>query len=56
MRDANNGEYLVQPLGTSGTHLLASLAEANCLIVVDEDRTEVLAGEEVWVSFLAQRG
>ena len=46
----------MQPLGTSGSHLLASLAEANCLIMVDEDVTEVSVGEEVLVSFLAQRG
>ncbi|MFS8104166.1 molybdopterin molybdotransferase MoeA [Lentzea alba] len=56
LRDADNGEYLVQPLGTSGAHLLASLAEANCLIMIDEDVTEVSVGEEVLVSFLAQRG
>jgi molybdopterin molybdotransferase len=56
LRDAENGEYLVQPLGTSGSHLLASLAEANCLIMLDEDVTEVSVGEEVLVSFLAQRG
>ena len=56
LRDADNGEYLVQPLGTSGSHLLASLAEANCLIMVDEDVTDVAVGEEVVVSFLAQRG
>jgi molybdopterin molybdotransferase len=56
LRDADNGEYLVQPLGTSGSHLLASLAEANCLIMVDEDVTEISVGEEVLVSFLAQRG
>ncbi|SDG79711.1 molybdopterin molybdotransferase [Lentzea fradiae] len=55
LRDADNGEYLVQPLGTSGSHLLASLAEANCLIVVDEDVTEIAAGDEVLVSFLAQK-
>jgi molybdopterin molybdotransferase len=56
LRDAENGEYLVQPLGTSGSHLLASLAEANCLIMLDEDVTEVPVGDEVLVSFLAQRG
>ena len=56
LRDENNGEYLVQPLGMSGSHLLASLAEANCLILVDEETTEVAVGEEVLVSFLAQRG
>ena len=56
LRDPDTGEYLVQPLGTSGAHLLASLAEANCLILVDEDTTEVPIGEHVAVSFLAQRG
>jgi molybdopterin molybdotransferase len=56
LRDEGNGEYLAQPLGQSGSHLLASLAEANCLILVDEETTEVVAGEEVQVSFLAQRG
>ncbi|NUT91238.1 MAG: molybdopterin molybdotransferase MoeA, partial [Saccharothrix sp.] len=55
LRDADNGEYLVQPLGTSGSHLLASLAEANCLIMVDQDVTDVAQGEEVLVSFLAQK-
>ncbi|MEU4800841.1 gephyrin-like molybdotransferase Glp [Actinosynnema sp. NPDC023587] len=55
LRDADNGEYLVQPLGTSGSHLLASLAEANCLIMIDEDVTDVVVGEEVLVSFLAQK-
>ncbi|NKQ58437.1 molybdopterin molybdotransferase MoeA [Amycolatopsis sp. K13G38] len=55
LRDESTGEYLVQPLGTSGAHLLASLAEANCLVNVDEDLTEVAAGEQVRVTFLAQR-
>jgi molybdopterin molybdotransferase len=56
LRDPDTGEYLVQPLGTSGAHLLASLAEANCLILVDPDIIEVSVGELVAVSFLAQRG
>ncbi|ALG06465.1 gephyrin-like molybdotransferase Glp [Kibdelosporangium phytohabitans] len=56
LRDETNGQYLVQPLGLSGAHLLASLAEANCLVLVDEDTTEVAVGDEVQVSFLAQRG
>ncbi|RZS40893.1 molybdopterin molybdotransferase [Herbihabitans rhizosphaerae] len=56
LRDESNGEYLVQPRGLSGSHLLASLAEANCLILVDEDTVEVLVGDQVQVSFLAQRG
>jgi len=56
LRDESNGEYLAQPLGMSGAHLLASLAEANCLILVDDETTEIVVGEEVQVSFLAQRG
>jgi molybdopterin molybdotransferase len=56
LRDPDTGEYLVQPLGTSGAHLLASLAEANCLILIEADTTEVSVGEQVAVSFLAQRG
>jgi molybdopterin molybdotransferase len=56
LRDTGTGEYLVQPLGTSGAHLLASLAEANCLILVDEETTDVAVGDDVQVTFLAQRG
>ncbi len=56
LRDPDTAEYLVQPLGISGAHLLASLAEANCLILIDADTTEVPVGEQVAVSFLAQRG
>jgi molybdopterin molybdotransferase len=55
LRDEGTGEYLVQPLGAAGPHLLASLAEANCLVNVDEDSTEVPAGDMVRVTFLAQR-
>lgn len=55
LRDEHTGEYLVHPLGTSGAHLLASLAEANCLVMVDADTTEVAVGEDVEVCFLSQR-
>ncbi len=54
MRD-DEDDYLVHILGGSGTHLLASLAEANCLVLVDEETTSVPVGQEVPVSFLAQR-
>ncbi len=54
MRDDEDA-YLVHILGGGGTHLLASLAEANCLVLIDEDVTEVAVGTEVAVSFLAQR-
>jgi molybdopterin molybdotransferase len=56
LRDESNGQYLVQPLGLSGSHLLAALAEANCLVLVEEETTDVAVGDEVQVSFLAQRG
>lgn len=55
LRDEVTGEYLVQPLGTSGAHLLASLAEANCLIMIETDTGDLAAGEDVEVSFLSQR-
>ena len=46
MRD-DDDDYLVHMLGGGGTHLLASLAEANCLVLVDEDTTEIPVGSEV---------
>lgn len=59
MRDEKSGDYLVQVLGASPTgssHLLSELADANCLIIVDSDVDELRTGDEVEVSFLAQRG
>lgn len=58
MRDERSGDYLVQVIGESPTgtsHLLAELAEANCLIVVDEDVEELATGDRVEVMFLSQR-
>ncbi|MHC9296651.1 molybdotransferase-like divisome protein Glp [Mycobacterium sp. LTG2003] len=59
MRDQDTGEYLVQALGGApgaSTHLLATLAEANCLVVVPSEVEQVRTGETVDVAFLAQRG
>lgn len=59
MRDQDTGEYLVQALGGapgSSSHLLATLAEANCLVVVPTELDQVRTGEVVDVAFLAQRG
>jgi molybdopterin molybdotransferase len=58
MRDQDTGEYLVQALGEPGasSHLLATLAEANCLVVVPSEAEQVRTGEIVDVAFLAQRG
>ena len=59
MRDQDSGEYLVQALGGApgaSSHLLATLAEANCLVVVPTGADQIRTGEIVDVAFLAQRG
>ena len=59
MRDQDTGEYLVQALGGAAggsSHLLATLAEANCLVIIPSDADQVRTGETVDVAFLAQRG
>jgi molybdopterin molybdotransferase len=44
-----DGGYVVEPVSDGGDALLARMARANCLIVVDEDVTEVAAGGLVTV-------
>jgi molybdopterin molybdotransferase len=59
MRDQDTGEYLVQALGGApgaSSHLLATLAEANCLVVIPREAEQVRTGEIIDVAFLAQRG
>ncbi|MFZ4373783.1 MAG: gephyrin-like molybdotransferase Glp [Mycobacterium sp.] len=59
LRDQDSGDYLVEAIGDTpggSSHLLASLAEANCLVMVPSDVAEIGAGEFVDVAFLAQRG
>ncbi|MCE9516776.1 MAG: molybdopterin molybdotransferase MoeA [Mycobacterium sp.] len=59
LRDEDTGDYLVEAIGETpggSSHLLASLAEANCLVIVPSEVAEVPAGEFVDVAFLAQRG
>jgi molybdopterin molybdotransferase len=58
MRDQDTGEYLVQALGGApgASHLLATLAEANCLVIVPTEAEQIRTGETVDVAFLAQRG
>lgn len=58
MRDADTGDYLVRGLsGAEGApaHLLAGFAEANALIRIPENITEVRPGDLVDVEFLQQR-
>ncbi len=52
LREKATGDYLVQPLATSGIHLLTALADANCLIVLPEDATDVGLDEPVTVLHL----
>jgi molybdopterin molybdotransferase len=47
-REATGG-YSVSFVGGAGSHLIASLASANCLVVIDEEVTEVVAGSRVTV-------
>ena len=59
MRDEASGDYLVQALGGAAgasSHLLATLAEANCLVLIDPEVSEVRTGDPVDVAFLGQRG
>ena len=52
LREKATGDYLVQPLGTSGIHLLSSLADTNGLIVLPEATTDAGLDEPVDVLFL----
>ncbi|HVL84155.1 MAG TPA: gephyrin-like molybdotransferase Glp [Pseudonocardia sp.] len=55
LREDATGDYLAQPLGTGGNHLLSSLAEANGLIVLPEHVTDAGIDEPVTVAFLPPR-
>jgi molybdopterin molybdotransferase len=49
------GAYVVRPVGHPGSHLIASLAAANALIVVPEGVTEIAAEAAVSVVMLERR-
>jgi molybdopterin molybdotransferase len=53
--DVQGGAYTVHPVGGTGSHLIASLAAANSLIVIPDDTTEISAGEAVTVMLLERR-
>lgn len=44
-----DGGYVVSPVGGAGAHLLFSMAQSNCLIVIPEDATEITEGADVQV-------
>jgi molybdopterin molybdotransferase len=44
-----NGDYSVSFVGGAGSHLIASMASSNCLVVIDEEITEISVGTRVTV-------
>jgi molybdopterin molybdotransferase len=50
-----DGAYVVRAVGGAGSHLIASLAASNALIVVPEEQTAVEAGAAVTVMMLERR-
>ena len=52
-----DGRYSVSLVGGTGAHLVAALAAANCLVIIEEEVTEVVPGSRVAVQplMLAQR-
>jgi molybdopterin molybdotransferase len=53
--EVEHGSYSVRPVGGGGSHLIASLAHANALIVVPEKETKLAAGATVTVMLLERR-
>jgi molybdopterin molybdotransferase len=51
----SKGVYTVRPIGGSGSHLIASLAGANALVVVPEKDTKIASGASVNVMLLERR-
>ena len=51
----DHGSYSATPVGGGGSHLIASLAHANALVVVPEKVTELEAGATVTVMLLERR-
>ncbi|HET7529777.1 MAG TPA: gephyrin-like molybdotransferase Glp [Mycobacteriales bacterium] len=49
------GTYVVNPVGGSGSHLIASLAQANALVVVPEATTSLEPGDVVATMLLERR-
>jgi molybdopterin molybdotransferase len=43
------GRWEVRTTGPQGSGILSSMVAGNCLIVIEEDRGDVAAGESVWV-------
>ncbi len=48
----NTGSFTVRSAGSQVSNILSSLANANCLIIVPEEKEHVRAGEEVEIELL----
>lgn len=53
--DVEDGRYVVSTVGGPGSHLLAGLANANCLIDVPDETTHLSSGDAVTVIMLERR-
>ncbi len=51
-----DGQLVVTPTGDQGSNRLATFADANCLVVLNEDRHDVEDGESVEVILLPDEG
>ena len=48
-RESGSVEWAVRPVGAQGSGVLRSMSEADCFIVLEPERSQVAAGETVWV-------
>jgi len=48
----DNGEWCVRPTGHQGSGVLSSMAQADCFIVLEDERGSVAAGEAVQVQLM----
>jgi molybdopterin molybdotransferase len=48
----DGGEWRVRTTGPQGSGILSSMVTGNCLVVLEEERGDVAAGEEVMVEVL----
>ena len=53
---SSDGQLVVTPTGDQGSNRLATFAEANCLVVVNEDKGDVEDGDPVDVILLPDEG
>lgn len=52
--EQSNGRLIVRPVGKDSSGMLTSLIDANCLAVLEAERSDVVAGEVVTVQFLSK--